>query len=68
MEGVRITKVKLVGDRATARVNGNDVEMLTPIGGWRVCATSRELIGPVCSELNKKVRSARRGEKVEDDK
>lgn len=67
MEGVRITKVKLVGDRATARVNGNDVEMLTRMGGWRVCASSRELIGPVCTELNKKVRSLRKGERVEDD-
>lgn len=68
MEGVRITKVKLTEDgRATARVNGNDVQMMNPLGGWLVTETRKELVGPVNAELNKKVRSARRGEKVEDD-
>lgn len=68
MEGVTITKVKLTDDgRATARVNGTDVHMMNPLGGWLVSDSQRELIGQVCVELNKKVRSARRGERVEDD-
>jgi hypothetical protein len=68
VDGVRITKVQLTDDgRAVARVNGNDVQMMNPLGGWLVSETHRELIGPVTVELNKKVKSLRKGEKVQDD-
>jgi hypothetical protein len=68
VDGVRITKVKLTDDgRATARVNGNDVQMMNPLGGWLVSETRRELIGAVVPELNRKVKSLRKGEKVQDD-
>lgn len=68
MDGVRITKVKLTGDgRAVARVNGHDVQMMNPLGGWMLSDSSRELLPAVAAELNKKVRRARKGEKVDDD-
>lgn len=68
MEGVRVTKVELTDDGlATARVNGNDVKMLNPLGGWLVVDTHRELLPPIAAVLNKKVNRARKGERVDDE-
>jgi hypothetical protein len=68
-ERITITKVALTADgRATARVNGCDVHMMNPLGGWLVTETGRELVAAsVVARLNKKVKSLRKGETVDDD-